>query len=48
MCIFRGQVAKEEENISYEIMIKFSSGANKKIDTFLLRIYKNQGTIALE
>ena len=38
---FRGQVPEEEENISYEITIKFSSGTNQIIDKFLFSIYKN-------
>jgi len=36
---FRGQVPEEEENISYEITIKFSSGTNQIIDKFLFSIY---------
>ena len=45
---FIGQVPQKEENITYEIMLKFLSGTNQITDKFSFNIYKNQGICALK
>ena len=44
----KDQLPQEEENITYEIMIKFLSGSNQINDAFSFSIYKNQGICSLE
>ena len=46
--IFKGKVPVEDDKISYEIIIKFSSGVNKITDRFLFTIDKNIWICALE
>ena len=45
---FKGKVPVEDNKISYEIIIKFSSGINKITDRFLFTIDKNIWICALE
>ena len=45
---FIGKVPVEDDKISYEITIKFSSGVNKITDRFLFTIDKNIWICALE
>ena len=45
---FKGKVPVEDDKISYEITLKFSSGINKIIDRFLFTIDKNIWICALE
>ena len=45
---FIGKVPVEDDKISYEITIKFSSGINKITDRFLFTIDKNIWICALE
>ena len=46
--IFKGKVPVEDDKISYEITIKFSSGINKITDRFLFTIDKNIWICGLE
>ena len=46
--IFKGKVPVEDDKISYEIIIKFSSGVNKITDRFLFTIDKNIWICGLE
>jgi len=45
---FKGKVPVEDDKISYEITIKFSSEINKITDRFLFTIDKNIWVCALE
>ena len=45
---FKGKVPVEDDKISYEITLKFSSEINKIMDRFLFTIDKNVWICALE